>query len=301
MQWTSSTEWTKGSSRNYSPGSRKTFTKSILALSPIRRKRSFHQRWVFLRPISNCCWKLWSSFFSRFVDQAPINRTINCNLTQTTSQPPHKSLLLNVVCDAQGCGWAGTAFSHLFHVLLQNELNAVSRLLFFWCVPTPFFVSTTSLVTLRALHAGRVLHYEAARPSEASVVVQRVCGQGRHHLRGMEPTCERHRGKAEEAFFRSTAGRPLCLASKLRTSSHVSHDFIFFLFEQLDSVEWDFNLQLAEASRSRMKDTNAVFQLNLSGGGGCDKPLLLSFNHQQLLDFHEKVCCHQTNDFPPDP
>ena len=32
----------------------------------------------------------------------------------------------------------GTAFPHLFHVLFQNEFEAVSQLLFFGCVPTPF-------------------------------------------------------------------------------------------------------------------------------------------------------------------
>jgi len=38
----------------------------------------------------------------------------------------------------------GTAFPHLFHILLQNELEVVSKWLCVWMRPTPF-VSTTSL------------------------------------------------------------------------------------------------------------------------------------------------------------
>jgi len=35
----------------------------------------------------------------------------------------------------------GTAFPHLFHVLLQNELKAVLKWLFFGCVPTPVLLA----------------------------------------------------------------------------------------------------------------------------------------------------------------
>jgi len=49
---------------------------------------------------------------------------------------------------SRGVVWrerVGTAFPHLFHVLLQNESEAVLKRLFFGCVPKPFFVGTTSL------------------------------------------------------------------------------------------------------------------------------------------------------------
>ena len=42
------------------------------------------------------------------------------------------------LCLVQGCSGVGTAFPHLLHVLLWNELEAVSKWLFFWMVPTPF-------------------------------------------------------------------------------------------------------------------------------------------------------------------
>jgi len=35
----------------------------------------------------------------------------------------------------------GTAFPHLFHVLLEYELEAVKNCLFFGCVPTPFLLA----------------------------------------------------------------------------------------------------------------------------------------------------------------
>jgi len=40
----------------------------------------------------------------------------------------------------------GTAVQHLFHVLLQNELEAVLKCQVFGCVPT-FLINATSLVT----------------------------------------------------------------------------------------------------------------------------------------------------------
>lgn len=56
------------------------------------------------------------------------------------------------------------------------------------------------------------------------------------------------------------------------------------------------NLQLAQATRSQMKETNATFHLNLNNSetGNTDK-LLLEFNHKELLDFYNKVrflCFH---------
>jgi len=49
-------------------------------------------------------------------------------------------------------GWerVGNTFPLPFHVLLWNEWEAVSKWLFFGCVPTPFFVSTTALRKLPA-------------------------------------------------------------------------------------------------------------------------------------------------------
>ena len=59
---------------------------------------------------------------------------------------------------------------------------------------------------------------------------------------------------------------------------------------QLQSVDWDMNLQLAQASKTQMKETNALFHLNLSNSDtGKTEKLLLEFNHEELLDFYNKV------------
>ena len=45
---------------------------------------------------------------------------------------------------SRGVVWrerVGTAFPHLFHVLLQNESEAVLKRLFFGCVPKPFLLA----------------------------------------------------------------------------------------------------------------------------------------------------------------
>ena len=44
----------------------------------------------------------------------------------------------------------GAAFPHLFHVLLEIELEAVSKRLVFWVCSHTFFVSTTSLIISHA-------------------------------------------------------------------------------------------------------------------------------------------------------
>ena len=50
------------------------------------------------------------------------------------------------------------------------------------------------------------------------------------------------------------------------------------------------NLQLAQASKTRLKETNAVFHLNLSNNEtGKTDELLLEFTHKELLDFYNKV------------
>ena len=50
------------------------------------------------------------------------------------------------------------------------------------------------------------------------------------------------------------------------------------------------NLQLAQASKTQLKETNAIFHLNLNNNdtGKTDK-LLLEFTHEELLDFYNKV------------
>ena len=40
----------------------------------------------------------------------------------------------------------GTAFRHLFHVLLLNEFEAALKWLVFWVRSHTFFISTTSLL-----------------------------------------------------------------------------------------------------------------------------------------------------------
>nr|CAB3232795.1 COMM domain-containing protein 10-like [Phallusia mammillata] len=64
-----------------------------------------------------------------------------------------------------------------------------------------------------------------------------------------------------------------------------------FAPQQLDSVAWSFNLQLGQNSKSNMKETNAVFHLNLSNNNTqseADK-IVLQFNHEELLEFYEKL------------
>ena len=52
----------------------------------------------------------------------------------------------------------GTAFPHIFQVLLQNEFEAALKWLFFQCVPTPFLLQKNRVVYCKiGLHSSHDL------------------------------------------------------------------------------------------------------------------------------------------------
>uniref|UniRef100_H2Z3L1 COMM domain-containing protein n=1 Tax=Ciona savignyi TaxID=51511 RepID=H2Z3L1_CIOSA len=63
-----------------------------------------------------------------------------------------------------------------------------------------------------------------------------------------------------------------------------------FAPKQLQSVDWHLNLQLAQDTKSNMKEPNAIFQLNV--GSSDDQqinPILLELNHSQLFNLYSKL------------
>ncbi|XP_059159992.1 COMM domain-containing protein 10-like [Physella acuta] len=59
---------------------------------------------------------------------------------------------------------------------------------------------------------------------------------------------------------------------------------------QLDTVDWRLNLQLAQASQSKMKLPNALFQLGIKDENkGVNENILLEFTHQELYEFYNQL------------
>eukprot|EP00112_Aurelia_sp_Birch-Aquarium-sp1_P024127 Seg7470.1 transcript_id=Seg7470.1/GoldUCD/mRNA.D3Y31 product="COMM domain-containing protein 10" protein_id=Seg7470.1/GoldUCD/D3Y31 len=59
--------------------------------------------------------------------------------------------------------------------------------------------------------------------------------------------------------------------------------------KQLDSVNWRLNLQLAQSNRTKMKKTNAFFELGLKSTSSEEEKVRLEFTHGELYDFFNKL------------
>lgn len=63
-----------------------------------------------------------------------------------------------------------------------------------------------------------------------------------------------------------------------------------FAPNKLEYVGWQLNLQMAQSSQARLKSPSAVLQLGLrSEDSEVQENVFVEFNHQQLLDFYNKL------------
>ncbi|XP_054895288.1 COMM domain-containing protein 10 [Poeciliopsis prolifica] len=63
-----------------------------------------------------------------------------------------------------------------------------------------------------------------------------------------------------------------------------------FAPKKLDYVSWQLNLQMAQSSQARMKSPSAVLQLGVRNEDSeVQENIFVEFNHQQLLEFYDKL------------
>uniref|UniRef100_A0A8C6WXI2 COMM domain containing 10 n=1 Tax=Neogobius melanostomus TaxID=47308 RepID=A0A8C6WXI2_9GOBI len=63
-----------------------------------------------------------------------------------------------------------------------------------------------------------------------------------------------------------------------------------FAPKRLEYVGWQLNLLMAQSSQTKMKDPSAVLQLGLrSEDSEAQENVFVEFNHQELLDFYNKL------------
>ncbi|CAK8676692.1 unnamed protein product [Clavelina lepadiformis] len=63
-----------------------------------------------------------------------------------------------------------------------------------------------------------------------------------------------------------------------------------FTHSQLESVSWHLNLQLAQDNKTQVKESNAIFHLNLKKSEiGKAEKLSLELTHKELLHFYNKL------------
>ncbi|XP_029366579.1 COMM domain-containing protein 10 [Echeneis naucrates] len=59
---------------------------------------------------------------------------------------------------------------------------------------------------------------------------------------------------------------------------------------KLEYVGWQFNLQMAQSAQAKLKSPSAVLQLGLHNEGTeVQKNVFVEFNHQELLEFYNKL------------
>ncbi|XP_029960865.1 COMM domain-containing protein 10 [Salarias fasciatus] len=60
--------------------------------------------------------------------------------------------------------------------------------------------------------------------------------------------------------------------------------------KKLEHVSWQLNLQMAQSSHARLKSPSAILQLGLrSEDSEVQENVFVEFNHQELLDFYNKL------------
>ncbi|XP_065189259.1 COMM domain-containing protein 10-like [Sycon ciliatum] len=62
-----------------------------------------------------------------------------------------------------------------------------------------------------------------------------------------------------------------------------------FYPKQLDDVNWRLNLQMSQASKSRMKQPNAIFEFDISSGSKTVDKVQAEFTHEELYDFYKQL------------
>ncbi|XP_054587575.1 COMM domain-containing protein 10 isoform X1 [Nothobranchius furzeri] len=85
-----------------------------------------------------------------------------------------------------------------------------------------------------------------------------------------------------EVFSQSWAAAGPELVEKLKRN--------IFAPKKLEHVGWQLNLQMAQSSQTRLKSPSAVLQLGIkSEDSEAQENVFVEFNHQQLLEFYNKL------------
>ncbi|XP_064390371.1 COMM domain-containing protein 10-like [Halichondria panicea] len=83
-----------------------------------------------------------------------------------------------------------------------------------------------------------------------------------------------------QVFVQAWTSQGKAIVEKLRTGT--------FYPKQLEDVKWRLNLQMAQSTRSKMKQPNALFEFSVREGEEVDK-LKVEFSHDELFDFYQKL------------
>ncbi|XP_047730885.1 COMM domain-containing protein 10 isoform X3 [Prionailurus viverrinus] len=96
--------------------------------------------------------------------------------------------------------------------------------------------------------------------------------------------------KAENSFSEEEEEKLQAAFSLEKQDLHLVLETISFILEQLETVGWQLNLQMAHSAQAKLKSPQAVLQLGVSGEDSKSmEKVLVEFSHQELFDFYNKL------------
>uniref|UniRef100_A0A8C8W7Y2 COMM domain containing 10 n=1 Tax=Peromyscus maniculatus bairdii TaxID=230844 RepID=A0A8C8W7Y2_PERMB len=96
--------------------------------------------------------------------------------------------------------------------------------------------------------------------------------------------------KAESSFSEEEEEKLQAAFSLEKQELHLVLETISFVLEQLETVGWQLNLQMAHSARAKLQSPQAVLQLGVSQEDAKDlEKVLVEFSHKELFDFYNKL------------
>ncbi|XP_062942869.1 COMM domain-containing protein 10 isoform X5 [Cynocephalus volans] len=96
--------------------------------------------------------------------------------------------------------------------------------------------------------------------------------------------------KAESSFSEEEEEKLQAAFSLEKQDLHLVLETISFILEQLETVGWQLNLQMAHSSQAKLKSPQAVLQLGMSNEDSKSlEKVLVEFSHKELFDFYNKL------------
>ncbi|XP_064293822.1 COMM domain-containing protein 10 isoform X3 [Phalacrocorax carbo] len=96
--------------------------------------------------------------------------------------------------------------------------------------------------------------------------------------------------KVESSFSEEEEEKLQIAFSLEKQDLHLVLETISFILEQLETIGWQLNLQMAESVQAKLKSPQAVLELGVSNEDSKNlKKVFVEFSHQELFEFYNKL------------
>ncbi|XP_074923269.1 COMM domain-containing protein 10 [Chelonoidis abingdonii] len=96
--------------------------------------------------------------------------------------------------------------------------------------------------------------------------------------------------KAESSFSEEEEEKLQAAFSVEKQDLHLVLETISFILEQLETIGWQLNLQMAQSTQAKLKSPQAVLELGMSNEDSKKlEKVFVEFSHQELFEFYNKL------------